>query len=357
MAIANPQTNSIILQSRVSGTDGNSITLAVKVSTGAQITLTASSANLSGGGDASQVAAGTLVTIIANPGSVLAFGEAAADLSQTALPTELAGAQVYFNGIRAPLLYVSPTQINAQVPWEVNTTTSISAYVRAARSDGSIAVTTPVAATIVAGNPGLFTYYNTGPGPAVGVILHGSSSAIGAVSVDALNPTAGDVDTITIGTRSYTYTVQNGDTQETIRDAMVALINASDPAVAASPAGLFGRVILKARVQGPDGNGITYGANAVGTSGSGAAETLTALSPALCCANVAYSPVTMDNPALPGEVVIVYATGLGLPVATDATAALVKTGVQYPFGAPSPSRPCSPTLWPVEAPPTCSRPP
>jgi uncharacterized protein (TIGR03437 family) len=335
LAIANPEFNSIIVQARKSGTDGNSITLAVKVSTSAQLALTASSATLSGGGDAAKVAAGTLVSIIANPGSVLAFGTAAADMSQDALPTELAGAQVYFNGIRAPLLYVSPSQINAQVPWEVSDTTSINAYVRAARSDGSIAVTTPVAATIVAGNPGLFAYANTtGAAQAAGVVLHGSNSAIGVVSVDAVSPTAGDTVTITIDTRSYSYTVQNGDTQETIRDGLVAVIDASDPAVAASPAGLFGRVILKARIEGPDGNGIPYGASAVGVNGADASETMTALSATLCCANLAYSPVTPDNPALPGEVIIAYATGLGVPVAADVTAGLVKTGVKYPLGAP-----------------------
>jgi uncharacterized protein (TIGR03437 family) len=324
----------VILQSRISGVAGNNITLAVEMSTGADIVLTPSSANLSGGGDASQVAAGTLVSIIANPGSVLAFGEAAADLSQNALPTELAGAQVYVNGIRSPLMYVSPTQINAQVPWEVTTTTSVSVWVRAVRSDGSIAVTTPMAATIVAGNPGLFQYPNTTGGPAVGVILHGSSSAIGVVSVDALSPSSGDVDTITIGTRIYNYTVQDGDTQETIRDALVSMINSLDPDVKASPAGLFGRLILQARIQGPDGNGLVYLANATGFNGNSPTETMSVLSPALCCANVAYSPVTQDNPALPGEVVIAYATGMGVPVANDVTTPLVVTGVQYPLGAP-----------------------
>jgi uncharacterized protein (TIGR03437 family) len=334
VAIADTETDSIVLQARIPGTDGNSIALAVKVSTNAQILLSPSGITLSGGGDASQVAAGTLVSIVANPGTVLAFGQDSADLSQNALPTELAGAQVYFNGIRAPLLYVSPTQINAQIPWEVNPTTSISAYVRAAGSDGGIVVTTPVAVTIVVGNPGLFEYYGSGSGLPVGVVLHGSSNAIGAVSVDALAPTAGDVVSITIDTRSYSYTVQNGDTQETIRDALVALINASDPVVAASPAGLFARVILKAKVEGPEGDGIPYSTNATGVNGGLVTETMTALTPALCGANVAYSLVTPDNPAVPGEVVIAYATGLGMPVATDLTSALVKTGVQYPPGAP-----------------------
>ncbi len=334
VAITDPTTNTVILQSKISGVDGNNITVAVKMSTGADIVLTPDDTTLSGGGDASQLAAGTLVSIIANPGSVLAFGEAAADLSQKTLPTEMAGAQVYVNGIRSPLMYVSPTQINAQIPWEVNTTTSVSVYVRAVRSDGSIAVTTPMAATIVAANPGLFQYPNTTGGPAVGVFLHGSSSAIGAVSVDSLSPTSGDVISITIGARIYNYTVQDGDTQQTLRDAMVAMINSLDPDVKASPAGLFGRVILQARIQGPDGNGIVYQASAAGFNGGSPTETLTPLSTALCCANVAYSLVTQDNPALPGEVLIAYATGMGVPVADDVTTPLVVTGVQYPLGAP-----------------------
>ena len=334
VAVADIQTNSVILQARAPGTDGNSITLAVKANSAAQVLLSPTGATLTGGGDASQVAAGTLVTIVANPGSVLAFGQGSADLSQNALPTELAGAQVYFNGIRSPLMYVSPTQINAQIPWEVNTTSSISAYVRAVASDGGIVVTTPVAVTIVPGNPGLFEYYGSTSGIPVGVVLHGSSSAIGAVSVDALGPTAGDTVSVTIDTRTYSYIVQNGDTQGSIRDALVSLINASDPIVAASPAGLFGRLILKARVEGPDADGIPYSASTAGANGMDASETMTALTPALCCANVAYSLVTPDNPAVPGEVVIVYATGLGLPLANDVTSGLIKTGVQYPLGAP-----------------------
>ena len=63
---------------------------------------------------------------------------------------------MYFNGIPAPLFFVSPTQINAQIPWEVNDTTSINAYVRSEQG-GGVVTTTPVAVTIVPANPGIFT--------------------------------------------------------------------------------------------------------------------------------------------------------------------------------------------------------
>ncbi len=41
------------------------------------------------------------------------------------LPTQLAGTSVTVNGIPAPLYYVSPTQVNLQIPYEVNTLTAI----------------------------------------------------------------------------------------------------------------------------------------------------------------------------------------------------------------------------------------
>jgi len=39
---------------------------------------------------------------------------------------------------------------------------------------------------------------------------------------------------------------------------------------------------------------------------------LTPTNTALCCASVAGAPITPDNPAIPGETIVVYATGLGL---------------------------------------------
>jgi len=127
--------------------------------------------------------------------------------------------------------------------------------------------------------------------------------------------------------------VQSGDTLETIRDNLTALIN-QDPKVSAEASGEYTRIVVRARIEGPEGNGIPFGASA----SSGATEVMTAFASSngttLCCANVADAPVTTDNPAIPGEFVVVYATGLGLPVLNDANAPLIQTGVQYPVGGP-----------------------
>ena len=82
----------------------------------------------------------------------------------------------------------------------MNDTTSINAYVRSVMGDGSILATTPVAVTIVPANPGVFTL--PGTDPPLGVVQHGSSKAIGIVSVDG-TATANDVATVTIEDRKY----------------------------------------------------------------------------------------------------------------------------------------------------------
>ena len=68
---------------------------------------------------------------------------------------------------------------------------------------------------------------------------------------------------------------------------------------------------------------------------------MTAIGNALCCANVEGSPVTQGNPAVPGEIIIVYATGVGLPTLSDTNKDLLQTGVAWPVGGPvtSPTSP------------------
>jgi uncharacterized protein (TIGR03437 family) len=61
---------------------------------------------------------------------------------------------------------------------------------------------------------------------------------------------------------------------------------------------------------------------------------MTPIGTQLCCANVANSPVTPDNPAVSGETIIVYATGLGLPVLNADNHPLIATGIKFPANGP-----------------------
>ncbi len=303
------------------GLDGNGVQFSLATSPAdATITFTTSGASLNGGQDAAKIAPGTLITI---NGANLSDKTESAPANATTLPLDLGNVQVYFDGIRAPLLYVSPTQINAQVPFEVSDASSISAYVRTKRNNGQITVTSPVGVPVVPQNPGLYAEGGVDPRP--GVVLHYSSSATGTISVDG-SVNKGDIATITFeDTRKYSYTVVEGDTLESIRDNLIKLINAnSEEPVEASAAGVFTRIRLRYKKQGSEGNGIAY----KGSASDGSQVILTATTPALCCANTAGARVTKDNPALPGETIIVYATGLGLVQPDSANLATI-TGQAY----------------------------
>ncbi len=316
LALANVPFNELVLTSRLGGAVGEGVTFSFAASTGASITAESSGANLRGGQDAAKIAPGSLVTIL---GKDLSEQTASAPRGNS-YPTALGGVEVYFDGIRAPLSFVSPTQINAQMPWEVNDANSVSAYVRVAGRDNAIRTTTAIAVPIIPQNPGIFAVNGTDPRPAV--ILHGSSFANGVISVDGAIK-AGDVGTVTIGDNTYTYTVKAEDNLVSVRDALITAIN-DDPAVRATPAGIFTRIILTARKAGLDGEGLVYAASAT----TGGSLILTPLTPALCCSSQEGAPITEANPAKPGETVVIYATGLGIVQPDEAKFAQV-TGSSY----------------------------
>jgi hypothetical protein len=308
----------VVLTSKATGDAGNAVTLTTTVSTNATIVLTASGATLLGGGDAAKIAPGTIVTIYNNGSTTFTSQTASADATKQ-LPTTLGGIQVYADGIRAPLLMVSPSQINFEIPVEVSDRSSLSVYVRST-NNASVLTSTAVGVPIVPQNPGIFA--DTGSDPRPAMAYHYSSYATGAISVDG-TITGNDVATVTIEDRSYSYTVQSTDSLDSVRDQLIALIN-QDERVTATAAGPFDRIRLQARVPGKDGEGIVYGAS-VNTS---ATIILSPLSPNLCCSNTAGARVTQANPAQPGETIVVYATGLGQVLPTDATNAMV-TGAPY----------------------------
>ncbi|MBM3811766.1 MAG: hypothetical protein FJW20_09030 [Acidimicrobiia bacterium] len=319
-ALATPNTpfNTILLTAREAGTAGDSVQISATLTAGTTIQITTSGPTLSGGQDAALIAPGTIVSVV---GDGLSETTTSVPPDAPELPLELAGVQVYFDGIRAPILMVSPGEIRAQIPWEVLDAESINAYVRQKRSNGEVRVSAAIAVPIFPHNPGLFAEEGA-IDPRPGLVFHGSSFATGTVSVDG-SVQAGNIASVTIEDRTYSYTVLGSDTLESIRDALIGRIN-DDPKVTASPASAFTRIRLRARVEGPEGNGIVYSAS----SRDGDQVIITATTPALCCANRAGARVTVDNPALPGETLVLYATGLGLVKPDDARAAQI-TGQAY----------------------------
>ncbi len=251
------------------------------------------------------------------------------------LPRELAGVEVYVDGIAVPIQSISPTQINAQLPWEVADAQSASAVVRSRLADGTVSVSSPVAVPIIAQNPGIFA--NDGIDPRPGVVLHGSDFPTATISVDGTPKENDRVTVIFGGGREYTYTVTKDDaTNRTtaeavrvVRDRLVETITRAngglgDPEVEVYAAGLFARMRVQARLPGKELEGVPVATRV----SDGAGTILTATNAQLCCANRGGSLVTQDNPAVPGETLIVYATGLGR-IKPDDAQAFVKTGEVY----------------------------
>jgi uncharacterized protein (TIGR03437 family) len=88
--------------------------------------------------------------------------------SQGLVSTTLAGTSVYFNGLPAPMIYTSPNQVGAVVPFNVGGS-SASVYVV---NQG--ATTAPVTVPVAAASPAIFTLSGTGSGQAAALNQDGS---------------------------------------------------------------------------------------------------------------------------------------------------------------------------------------
>jgi uncharacterized protein (TIGR03437 family) len=416
----------IRLTALMGGRPGNGVTITNTVG-GAGVVGATSGGRLTGGSNARQLPNGSFASI---------FGENLSDELMFApldaegmLPTELNGVQVFVNGRAAPIYSLAPTQVNIQIPWEIEGIGS-STFVRRVLPSGEVLVSVPRANETARAAPGIFAY--PGDEPRRAVALHGQSQAQGRIGIsqgssstaedgsvnaggtvtitvngrayayttvsgdsltsvrdrliEAINanggdpevsaspgqdgffsaradinftgePAAGDVVTITVNGREYSYTAQEGDTLAVIRNILVNTINAGrgDPDVTARRLELVGlvvmqvvarglgvqtnditfavsassgagvqvetnveegkleggqtppEVILTARQAGREANAITYGATTSDATIVGA----TARSSQLCCGNIPFSLITDENPAIPGETIIVYASGLG----------------------------------------------
>ena len=317
LAVVNIPSQAIILTSRKAGDDGNNFDVTTTLSANATVTVTGGKP--AGGGDATRVAPGGLIVIF---GTNLSDGTASAPDNATVLPRELAGVQVYIDGIRVPLLFVSPTEIRAQVPWSVFDANAASLYVRTKRANGTVTTTTAVNLPVALQNPGIFA--DSGDDPRPGLIYHSSSYATGTVLIDGLAK-ENDIARVRIEDREYAYKVLKDETNKIVRDRLIDLINSnSDEKVVAEPIVQFERIRLRAKIEGPEGNKIAISASNSDTSG----VIMNVTQARLCCANVAGARVNDENPANPGEQIILYATGLGI-VNPDEARENAVTGLAY----------------------------
>ena len=333
LASADDTTNTLVLTARVGGASGGNITYSAATSTSATEVATPAGTSLSIYlEDPTVIAPGTLINVY---GTDLCDSTALGSFSQAYLPFQLNNCELFMDGDRVPLLYISPTQINAQMPWEYQDRTSVSLYVRNVHADGSISVTAPIAVTINAANPGIFAQY--GSDPRVGFIYHAFSNANDLITVNGIiNP--GDIATVTIGSATYTYTVLSTDNLITVTTAIIGLINsAPDPQVYATATNEYTQILLTALVPGPAGEGtaVTVSVAAPSPVPSGSSSTaglvLTAINANICCSNVGGTAVTNSNPAIPGEILYLLATGLGPTYPQDQS-----TGEVFPGGTANP---------------------
>ena len=84
------------------------------------------------------------------------FSTATASADRVPLPIQLpgTGTQVLFGGIAAPLFFVSPAQINAQVPFELPDVSSVDLVVR-----NEFGASAPLNVTLLAQDPGIFVVF------------------------------------------------------------------------------------------------------------------------------------------------------------------------------------------------------
>jgi uncharacterized protein (TIGR03437 family) len=104
--------------------------------------------------------------------------------SGTPLPTTLAGASLQMEGFSAPLFFVSPTQINFQVPWEMQGRTSAALTLTA----GGTSVTATVSISSL--GPAVFSTNSTGRGQGAILLAPGGeiAAARGSISGRATRP-------------------------------------------------------------------------------------------------------------------------------------------------------------------------
>jgi uncharacterized protein (TIGR03437 family) len=118
------------------------------------------------------VSPGEMVTIFGSAIGPATAAYATTDPSTGKLATAIGGVQVLFNGIPAPMIYASATQVSAVVPYEMASVANAAVWIAFAGQTSNAYLLTPVPAA-----PGLFAQDSSGSGP--GAILNQDNSLNG----------------------------------------------------------------------------------------------------------------------------------------------------------------------------------
>jgi len=124
----------------------------------------------------------------------------------------------------------------------------------------------------------------------------------------------GFVQTLFFGGKIYSYSETATDTISSATDGLVAAINAGpDPYVYAVRANEYNRLIIYSYVSGPAGEHVKIFGQASSTSSNsaGAQLSVSVYNPETNYDHPAGQLVTNDNPAIPGEALYTFATGIG----------------------------------------------
>jgi hypothetical protein len=328
-ALARPfkEQQALLLQARQPGPAGNQTTLSYTINPSDSLFLVnLSGSTFNGGQDAAFVAPYALSAILGD--DLTDQTSEVQDLTKP-LPTDLAGVEFFVDGLRAPLAYVSPTRIVAQLPRELYGSRTASGVLRVRRQEGTVQVSTAVAIRVIGFNPSI--YSDTSEQPSPGLAFHLSSAGTATIDVGGGTMPKDNIAVVVIRGREHRYTIKENDTKEIVRDELVKIINENDPEVRAFAGGTFVRIRLQARIEGPEGNGIPISTRVLAPDGRDALDSgilLTAYNTQTCCANQAGAPVTEENPAVPGETIVVLASGLGV-VGPDEAFEAMQNGLPY----------------------------
>jgi uncharacterized protein (TIGR03437 family) len=130
------------------------------------------------------------------PGELVSvFGSSLASATQSAsgvpLPSSMANVSATVNGMPAPLLYVSPTQVNLQIPYELTPTNNATLTINNSGQTASVSFTLAAAAPgIFTSNGALVPNSSAAPGETVTLFITGAGT-VTPTPADGAAPSAG----------------------------------------------------------------------------------------------------------------------------------------------------------------------